>query len=133
MYSVKPGRGPSLMGGIGALIGIVFVFGWIALAQVINAPPLFTAFGFLMLVLLICQAIYQFYNATQRHRLSSLDVVQDQEEFDPIARAMGYDQKSSQNPPPPPASSPDAAKYCPYCGSPLQADFEYCPQCGKDI
>ena len=25
------------------------------------------------------------------------------------------------------------ARFCPYCGAPIQGDYAYCPRCGKSL
>ena len=46
MYSVKPGRGPSLLGAVAALvIGVPFVIFWISKAAEMKAPGFFVFFG----------------------------------------------------------------------------------------
>ena len=130
MHSVKPGRGPSLMNGIGGIIAALFGVFWISVANFIGAPTPFVLFGVLFVVMAVASAAYNFYNAASKDRMSAFDVTT--HEGDPIARAMGHEQ------PPRPAStssiaSTDAAKFCPYCGTGLRAEFEFCPKCGKQV
>lgn len=141
MYSIKPGRGPSLMGGVGGIVAAVFGVGWTIFALSMGAPPLFALFGVVFIVVAIVGVVYNFYNAASRDRMSTFDVTTDAEEGDPIARALGHDPRI---PLPPRAQSPAPAQpatgprqfpgeYCPFCGTKVGADFNYCPKCGKDI
>jgi hypothetical protein len=135
MYGVKPGRGPSLMGGIGGIAVAVFGVFWTVMAASIGAPPFFALFGVVFVVLAIGGAVYNFYNATSPNRMSEFDVTSADEEPDPIATALGHDRAS------PSADSDQATvgrrkfpgEFCPFCGAKVNDDFEFCPKCGKDI
>ena len=63
MRSVKPGRGPSMMGGIGAVIAIVFGIVWTLSAAQMGAPGFFPLFGVLFILVGVVQAVYNFKNA----------------------------------------------------------------------
>jgi len=139
MRSVKPGRGPSLMGGVGAVFAALFGIIWIVAASSMGAPPFFALFGVIFVLLAAASAVYNFYNAAARNRMSVLDVTTGEEEPDPIAQAMGYAgeaaQAESSDDPGRPAdgSRQFPGEYCPFCGAKVSADFDYCPKCGKDI
>jgi len=64
MKSVKPGRGPSMMGGVGAigagLFGIIWTFG----AASMGAPGFFVLFGIVFIGISIFSAVYNLKNAT---------------------------------------------------------------------
>jgi hypothetical protein len=135
MYSVKPGRGPSLMGGIAAIavaIGGVF---WIILANGIGAPGFFTAFGVIFVLLVIIGAIYNFANAAGKERMSAFDVTTGDEEGDPVARAFGHGAPKTEKRGQPSAAGPRRfdGDFCPFCGHKLEGDFDYCPKCGRDV
>ena len=55
MKSVKPGRGPSFMNGVGYVAAAVFGIFWMILAGGIGAPGLFVAFG--AIFVLVCDMI----------------------------------------------------------------------------
>jgi len=141
MVSIKPGRGPSLMGGIAAIaVGILGV-GWTVTVMSIGAPPFFALFGIIFVCLAIGMGIYNFYNATSRNRFSHFDITTDQQESDPLADAMGYTKTSTEK-----STSTEhfnhskdtearqyQGDYCPFCGNKVEKHFDFCPNCGKDI
>jgi hypothetical protein len=135
MYSVKPGRGPSLMGAVGGIAAAVFGVFWTITATSMGAPPFFALFGVVFVVVAIIGVVYNFTNAVGRDRMSTFDITSGQEESDPIANALGYN-----HPEPPAEQKPTAegprkfpGEFCPFCGAKAGPDFNYCPKCGKDI
>ena len=85
MYSIKPGRGPSLFGAILALIaGVPFMIYWIASTIKDGAPGFFVFMGFVGLILVSVVAFIGFYNATSKNRISQFDITTKNEEFDPM-------------------------------------------------
>lgn len=139
-YSVKPGRGPSLMGGIGGIIAAGFGVVWMITASSMGAPGPFVAFGVIFILVALGGAAYNFYNAGSRERMSTFDITRPGEEGDPIARVLGHEEttepeqfssRSAQASAAPIRKIP--GEFCPYCGKKVTADFDYCPQCGKDI
>ena len=135
MYSVKPGRGPSLMGGIVGIVVAVFGVIWTVRAISMGAPPFFALFGLVFVGMAIAGVVYNLYNATSRNRMSTFDVTTDHEEGDPIADALDDGGASPQSPHSPPSKGPRKfpGEHCPFCGIKVAADFDYCPKCGKDI
>lgn len=156
MRSIKPGRGPSLVGAIGGVVAIVLVGGWIGFADSMDAPPVFKLFGFGMIVMILVGIVSNLYNTTAKNRISTFDITSDDEESDPIAHALGHgsrrtagrrssssrrSSRSSEHeghagdPGDRRGQAPQHfdATYCPYCGVAVQPDFEFCPSCGKDI
>jgi len=135
MYSVKPGRGPSLMGGVGGVVAAVFGVIWTVGAMSMGAPPFFALFGLLFVGMAIAGVVYNFYNATSRNRMSTFDVTTDNEERDPIANALGHDREPRQSPQGGSSKGPRQfpGEHCPFCGAKAGPDFDFCPKCGKDI
>ena len=119
------------MGGIGGIAVAVFGVIWTVGAASMGAPGFFVLFGVVFVVMAIAGIAYNFYNATQKNRMSSFDITTGNEESDPIAKALGHssDTKPSEN------SAPRKFEgdFCPFCGTKVNADFDYCPKCGKDI
>lgn len=128
MKSIKPGRAPSMMGGVvSILVGIGGVF-WTLTAWGGGAPLFFCLFGVVFVAIAGVQAWYHFRNATQRNRYSSFDITDDQEEMDPLQEAFGPPRDQRQ-----PPESHSASRYCPYCGAPAQPGYRFCNRCGKEL
>ncbi|MGQ9778577.1 MAG: zinc-ribbon domain-containing protein [Bacillota bacterium] len=133
MYSVKPGRGPSLMGGIGGIVAAVFGVIWTVGAISMGAPSIFPLFGLVFIVAALGGAVYNFYNAASRNRMSTFDITAGNEETDPIAEALGYADRPASVDRAPAGPRRFPGEYCPFCGMKVGADFNYCPKCGRDI
>ena len=123
MKSIKPGRGKSMMSGavsvIVALVGAVWTIGAVSMGAG------FMAFvGVAFIVMALINAGEGFYNDTADKRMSVVDVVDGQEEPDPLNERYGV----REDPQP-----PQPAAYCPYCGTPVETDFVFCPRCGKTL
>lgn len=128
MKSIKPGRGPSAMGGFAAVIASIFGVFWTIGAASIGAPPFFLLFGALFILMGIVNAVYSFKNAAGKHRYSEYDIVDDSEEPDPLNQYFGSADEISYNEP-----AGDAFRFCPYCGAKLGADFTFCGKCGRKL
>lgn len=125
MKSIKPGRGPSMMGGIVGIFMIGFGILWTVLAA--QASVIFALFGVLWTGVAIANTVYNFKNATGKNRYSAFDITDAQEEPDPLNQRFGDSQPASQ-----PKADMDSS-FCPYCGTPVAEDFEYCNHCGKKL
>lgn len=121
MRSIKPGRGPSLMGGVGSIAAALFGIIWVAAVSSMGAPPFFALFGVVFILLAVGGAVYNLYNAGARNRMSIVDITSGEEESDPIADALSL------------APRRFPGEFCPFCGEKVNADHNYCPKCGKDI
>lgn len=128
MKSVKPGRGPSALGaiaGIGvALFGVFWIIGAVSMGAWFMAP-----FGIIFVIIALSGAIYNYKNATGKERYSSFDIVDSDEEGDPLNRRFGknnsvFDTSEAYS---------GKACYCAYCGQRLDGDFSYCPHCGRKV
>ena len=127
MKSIKPGRGPSMMGGISALFAALFGVFWI-IVVLQSGGGFFAFFGVIFIAMALVQAWYNFHNASQKDRFSSFDIVDSREEMDPLdPRYTGQDDIPVRS------SDSDAPRFCPYCGAELQSDYLYCPECGKKL
>ena len=118
MKSVKPGRGPSLLGGAASVIAAVIGVVWIAVAASMDAPVYFCLFGVVFVGLAIAHALYDLYNATAKRRFSLFDVTEEGEEPDPLAHGDG---------------SGGAEAFCPACGAKVAADDRFCRKCGREL
>ncbi len=58
MRSIKPGRAPSMMGGVSGIAAAVFGVIWIIFALSIGAPWFFALFGVVFIFVAIAGAIY---------------------------------------------------------------------------
>jgi xanthosine utilization system XapX-like protein len=123
------------MGGIGGIVAAVFGVIWTVGALSIGAPPFFALFGLVFVGMAIAGAVYNFYNATNRNRMSTFDVTTDVEEGDPIATALGHGRTANQTSPGEVSQRPRKfpGEHCPFCGAKAGPDYDYCSKCGKDI
>ena len=135
MHSLKPGRGPSLIGGIGGIVFIILGIAMFATVASERTPPIFLFFlGGIILVGVIA-TVYNFWAATTRNRPSTFDITTGDEEYDPIAKAMGFGPDQTH----PPAEDDEQkprrfeGEFCPFCGKKVEGEFDFCPHCGKDI
>lgn len=124
MKSIKPGRGPSMMGGVVGIFMIGFGILWTAMAT--QAGGIFALFGILWTGIAIATTIYNFKNATGKNRYSAYDIT-DAEEPDPLNERFGEAAEAAKE------ESDTDSKFCPYCGTPVKDDFEFCNQCGKKL
>ncbi len=144
--SIKPGRAPSFLGGIGSIIAIVFGIFWTVLAYGMtrNSPfggvaNIFPLFGVLSIVMGVVNAAYSFRQATQENRYSVLDITDSESEPDPLNERFGPraeetvvrttpDTDQNQN-----TRTDHQHRFCPYCGGDLGEGFRFCPSCGKEL
>ncbi len=127
MKSIKPGRGPSMMGGISAICAGIFGIVWTCIAAAMF-PPM-AIFGILFIVIAVTNAIYNFKNATGENRYSAFDIVDASEERDPLNERFGAKTEDT----PSVSDSDTDGKFCPYCGTAVQSDFKFCNSCGKKL
>ncbi len=129
MKSIKPGRGPSLMGGFAGVAAAVFGLLWTSFAAMSGAPVTFTLFGVVFVILAAGNAVYEFRNATGKNRHSVYDITDADEEPDPLEfRFRGESVRADRG-----ETETGAVRYCPWCGAKLNADFAYCGRCGKKL
>lgn len=122
MKSIKPGRGPSFMGGINGIFGCIFAVIWTISAYKLGAPVFFCLFGIVFICLALAGTVYNFYNAKSKNRFSSFDITDHNEEPDILnSRYINNNPSSS------------GSRFCPYCGAPAETDFEFCNKCGKKL
>ena len=72
MKHIKPGRGPSMQGGIIGIFMICFGIFWTVLAG--SAFPPFAIFGILWTGIAVVNTVYNFKNANSKNRYQSYDV-----------------------------------------------------------
>ena len=131
MRSIKPGRGPSMMGGFGDVCSVVFGIFWTVLAASMTRGTgiigvIFPLFGVLFIIIGICNAVYHFKNAAGKNRYSAFDITDETEEPDPLNERFG--DASTR------ADTPAAdTQFCPYCGAPVRSDYAFCRKCGREL
>jgi len=130
--SVKPGRGPSMMGVFGGVIAIIFGIFWTVTASSMGAPLMFPIFGILFIAAAIANTIYNYKNATGKNRMSLYDITDEDEESDPLNKYVKYDRDEADFSREI-SDDKDHMKFCPYCGELLKIGYVYCPKCGKKI
>ena len=74
MKSVKPGRGPSMMGGVASVFAVVFGIIWMCGAASMGAPGFFLLFGVAFIGIGVVNAVYSFKNAAGENRYSAYDI-----------------------------------------------------------
>jgi hypothetical protein len=103
MKSIKPGRGPSAMGVVGSIVGVVFGVFWTIMATFISSgmpqpiKTIFPLFGVLFIVIGIANVIYGIYNTTSKNRFSVLDITSSNEETDPLNEIFGSKHQNSDS------------------------------------
>ncbi len=133
MKSIKPGRGPSMMGAVGSVIGIVFGVVWTISAASMSAPIFFPLFGLVFIGMGVAQAVYHFKNATSKKRYSSFDIVDSNEEGDPMDDFFKEEKCSFESEQKDFSNNSFDVKFCPYCGAKLDEKYKFCPSCGKEL
>lgn len=128
MYSVKPGRGPSLMGGVMGLVVAVFGVFWCITAAGAGAPWFFVGFGVVFVTIALLGSGSSFYNATSRRRFSSFDIVAAGREPDPLDP---YVAETPLRDDIVPQRSKD--RFCTQCGEAADIDHRFCRACGSEI
>lgn len=146
MKSVKPGRGPSMMGFIVSIFAALFGIFWCVIAVNIGAGFM-AIFGIVFIGIAIAQAVYNYRNATGENRYSAFDITEDGEEPDPFTERFRQYRQESRPPRSSHPADPDPISYgqtgqpsagqksrfCPYCGTPADPDYQFCKNCGKHL
>ena len=134
MKSIKPGRGPSMMGAAGSVFAGIFGVIWIIAAVSMGAPAFFPLFGLIFAGMAIVNGIYHYKNATGKNRYSVADIVDSAAEPDPLAQHLAVEQEAPAEEEMQPAGAAGMEDgFCPYCGAPAAADFIYCKKCGRRL
>ncbi|MBR4050535.1 MAG: zinc ribbon domain-containing protein [Clostridia bacterium] len=127
MKSIKPGRGPSMMGGVVGIFMVCFGIFWTVMAA--QASGFMAIFGIIWTCIAIATTIYNFKNATGKNRYSQYDITDENEEPDPFNERFGgnsFERWTAEDETP-------GSRFCPYCGAKAKEDFEFCNKCGKRL
>ena len=124
MKSIKPGRGPSFMGGVMGIAGALFGVFWTVMA-IVGGAWFMAPFGIIFVVISVVRTVYDFKNATGKNRYSEYDITDDEEESDPLNEMFGEERENRP--------SETENRYCPYCGQRVEAEYEFCNVCGKKL
>lgn len=127
MKSVKPGRGPSMMGGVMSIFMGLFGLLWTVIVAS-SGGGIFALFGVIFIAIAISQAVFHFKNATNKNRYSAFDIVDGEEEPDPLNVRFGGTAPRS-NP-----VNQASVRFCPWCGDPVEdRNHQFCDKCGKKL
>lgn len=125
MKSIKPGRGPSMMGGVMGVFLIGFGIVWTVLMA--SMAPMMALFGVFWTGMAVVITVYNFKNATKKNRYSQFDIVEHEEEPDPLNQKFGDSSHTRES------TASDAHRFCPFCGASVQDAFKFCNKCGKKL
>jgi NADH pyrophosphatase NudC (nudix superfamily) len=113
------------MGAVGSVVAIIFGIFWtLTVASMpfgVRNPMVF--FGIIFIILGIVQFIYHMKNTTGKNRMSLYDITDDEEDGQPMRKAVQTDRLSED----------DEARFCPYCGKKLKQGYTFCPSCGRPL
>ena len=130
MKSIKPGRGPSMMGGLVGIFVALFGVAWTIMA-VGSGAGFMGIFGLIFVAIAVVNTVYNFKNATGKNRYSEYDITDEGEEPDPFNARFGNKNEDVFERWTPAENM--SSKYCPYCGTKVENDFEFCNQCGRKL
>lgn len=144
MKSIKPGRGPSMMGSIAGIGVAIFGVFWTIMAVQMGAPIFFVAFGVIFVVIAISGVVYNLHNATGEKRFSTFDIVDEEEEADPLNERFGQHTRSkcpdedenrtgAEQKPSEEHAADGENNFCPYCGAPVKGTYTFCRKCGRRL
>ena len=133
MKSIKPGRGPSMLSMIGSIAAGVFGLFWMVAALQMGAPVIFALFGLIFIAVAVSQAVFHYRNATQKDRYSLIDIVDAEEESDPLAERFATEVSAADTAETYRPQQQGATAFCPYCGSPVAEDYIFCKSCGQRL
>lgn len=128
MRSIKPGRGPSMLGGIIGIFVALFGIFWTVMA-VGSGAGFMGIFGLIFVAIAVINTVYNFKNATGKNRYSEYDITDETEESDPFNehfKGSTFERWTAEDETP-------GSRFCPYCGAKAKEDFEFCNKCGKRL
>ena len=117
-----------MMNAVGSIAAGVFGVFWTIGAASMGAPGFFVAFGVVFILLAVGQAIYAFYNATAKNRMSTFDITEHGEEPDPLDPGVRSGERPETR-----VNTDAPERFCPYCGAPTRDGYAYCRGCGRKL
>lgn len=127
MKSIKPGRGPSMKGFVMSIAMALFGLLWTILAFSMGGG-IFGLFGVIFIGIAVYEAVYNYKNATSENRYSTVDIVDSNEESDPLNEKFGRDSVKNT-----PSADSRENNFCPYCGKKVEDSYSFCNGCGKKL
>lgn len=129
MKSIKPGRGPSKKGMVSSIAAILFSIFWCISAASMGAY-IMIPFGLIAIGVSVYNLIYNYHNLTKENRYSIVDIVDEDEESDPLNEIYGRKTSANQSIH---EKNGTSVSFCPYCGTSVSSEFDFCPKCGKNL
>ena len=132
------------MGGIAGIGAAIFGVFWTIMAVQMGAPIFFAAFGVIFVVIAISGVVYNLRNATGEKRFSTFDIVDEEEEADPLNERFGQqpcskrpDKDENRTVAEQELSEKSAGggenNFCPYCGAPVKGTYTFFRKCGRRL
>ena len=138
-----------MMGGIGGIFMVLFGIVWTIMAARTSVTMMI--FGALWTAFAAVNAIYNIKNAVSKKRYSEYDITDADEEGDPFNERFRDENERFHDADGPSdgqyggvcegaggaeeraGGADGAANFCPYCGTPVEDDYEFCHNCGKRL
>ena len=112
-------------------VGVVWTFAAVAMGAGFMA-----IFGVAFIAIALVNAFGGFYSATAKNRPSIVDIVDGEEEPDPLAARFAADDDADSSFSGDEARTPGSApvsRFCPYCGQGAAPEHRFCARCGKPL
>lgn len=117
------------MGMAGGVAASLFGIFWCIVAGAMGAWFMIP-FGLIFVGMAVYNVIYHHHNVTSEDRYSIVDIVDEDEEADPLNEKYGRKASAGKAVP---EKNGTSVEYCPYCGKPVDSEFDFCPKCGKKL
>lgn len=114
------------MGVAGGVAAVIFGIFWCIFAVAMGAW-IMIPFGFIFIGMAVYNVKYHHHNATSEDRYSIIDIVDEDEEPDPLNERYGRKTSLIRE------ENGTSADYCPFCGRSVDTGFNFCPKCGKKL
>ncbi len=135
MKSFKPGRGPSRQSFVSCIFMALFGILWTLLSFIVVGGfgiigCIFPLFGMIFTGNAIYHAIYYYKNAKSPNRNSMFDIVDEDEEPDPLNEKYGAKKEDNEKTS---EQSFGEKRFCPYCGERTNGTDKFCRNCGHQL